>query len=187
MSESGSQKKGSSSSDDSNKSEDQRQTDDTHHEGQRDEEAIPTSVRGAPAHLREEIVRGQNARVRYHEKHSISVVANKCRQSARRSRERRKQEIADLFAKYNSFLKEIDQLENRVAALESILRAADIEVPNDFGRAIIESITTARAAVEGTLELGEDEPDNDQLFREMLNNLETDKSNRSDGAGPSNQ
>lgn len=94
-----------------------------------------------------------------------------------------------MFSKYQSYLQEIDQLENRIAALETLLRDANIEVPDNFGRAVIESIGTARAAVEGTLLPDEDEPDNDQLFREMMKILENedDDGDDNDGAGPSNQ
>lgn len=76
-------------------------------------------------------------------------------------------------------------MENRVAALESILRQANINVPDNFGRAIIESINTARAAVEGTLLPDADEPDNDQLFHEMLNILENGNDDEKNEGGPS--
>lgn len=79
-----------------------------------------------------------------------------------------------MFAKYRSYLEEIDYLESRVNALEDILRSANIVIPQNFAPAIIDSITTAQASVEGRLLPDANEPDNDQLFREMLIILEND-------------
>ncbi len=70
-----------------------------------------------------------------------------------------------------------------MAALEGILRQANIEIPPNFASAIIDSLSTAQAAVDGTLVPDADEPDNDQLLHEMLNILE----NNNNSAGPSSE
>lgn len=104
-------------------------------------------------------------------------------QCARRSRDKRKEEIREIFERHNENLANITALEERVGALVKLLRDADVAIPTDAASAVCDSLAVARAAVSGELQSGgTSSPDNEELFEEMLRILDKDCY---DEAGPS--
>lgn len=107
-----------------------------------------------------------------------SQLLTQCKKSARKSREKRKAEYAELLTKYNEYLEEIDRLEKRIEALETLLREADIEVLENFADVVVQSISSARNAADTGGELIEVEVDNDWVFREVLSILDNENYDR---------
>ncbi len=102
------------------------------------------------------------------------------KQSAKRSRARRKEGYRKLFEKFHEQTRQIAALEERVSTLMSILDDAGISIPPNLEDNVCEKVNAARAAdreaAGGSAEHSavDDSPDDEQLFKEMLRILEGD-------------
>lgn len=124
-------------------------------------------------------------------------------QSAKRSRERRKEVYRKLFEKFQEHTQQIAALEERVDSLVAILQAAGITVPPELagqvrstvgarsgssssehretcqgaplsGSARQDIASSIREIGRGHTIFGPDSPDNDELFEEMMRILGSD-------------
>lgn len=130
---------------------------------QTEQRQVP-SLRGAPAHMRSSIRRMQNVEVRfsfsawmspYYRPYSVWLSF----QYARRSRERRKDELRDLIQKHNEQITQICKLELRVDALMKIILGNEIDFPENSARNVHELLQ------EGTADLSNCERLVDEFVR----------------------
>lgn len=161
---------------------DQAGTDSDAQEGSESPEDVPRSVRGAPEHMRSVIRRRQNMKVCNCNVQVIQLIRFLTyfaftRQSARRTRERKREAVQDLIGRHQAQIENISGLEQRVATLEQLLQDIGIPLPPAMPDILKQSLRAARDATSGeTDEDDENMPDADELLEEILQILDLETS-----------
>lgn len=98
-------------------------------------------------------------------------------QSARRTRERKREAVQDLVATHQAQIEEISGLEQRIATLEKLLQDSGITLPPSMSDILSQSLQAARQAPYGEkVEDDDDMPDADELLGEILQIFDLDTS-----------